>query len=393
LGFWRSEVNEHSPSTLNSNSPLTLRHLPFERRHLISTIMGLRVKPVLQTWGRTLRGRVPSLSIEITKECPLRCPGCYAYEDAHLGTTNLRSLSDFRGQELIARVLDVVEQHKPLHLSIVGGDPLVRYRELEVLLPQLVKRTHVQVVTSAFRPMPLSWAGLPNLQLVVSVDGLQPEHDARRKPATYERILHNIQGHHVAVHGTITSAMVKRGGYLPEFIDFWAANPAVEKVWMSIFTPQRGANNVECLTEEERKTVVEILLRVRLDQPKLDMPEAVIKEFLSPPASPAECIFAKTTHTLSADFKTRVEPCQFGGDPDCSRCGCIASMGLAAAGHRKLVGPITAGHVFWASAAIGRYAQRGEMALQRFVNRKPGEPGKGGYHGISSAEDQLRVID
>lgn len=93
----------------------------------------LRIKPVLQAWGRTLRGRVPSLSIEITKECPLRCPGCYAYEDAHLGTTNLRSLSDFKGQELIARVLDVVDQHRPLHLSIVGGDPLVRYRELEVL--------------------------------------------------------------------------------------------------------------------------------------------------------------------------------------------------------------------------------------------------------------------
>ena len=70
----------------------------------------LRVKPVLQTWGRTLRGRVPSLSIEITKECPLRCPGCYAYEDAHLGTTNLRSLSDFKGQELIARVLDVMDR-------------------------------------------------------------------------------------------------------------------------------------------------------------------------------------------------------------------------------------------------------------------------------------------
>ena len=82
----------------------------------------LRIKPVLQAWGRALRGRVPSLSIEITKECPLRCSGCYAYEDAHLGTTKLRSLSDFNGQELIARVLDVVDQHRPLHLSIVGGD-------------------------------------------------------------------------------------------------------------------------------------------------------------------------------------------------------------------------------------------------------------------------------
>jgi MoaA/NifB/PqqE/SkfB family radical SAM enzyme len=347
---------------------------------------------VLQTWGRTLRGRVPSLSIEITKECPLRCPGCYAYEDAHLGTTNLRSLSDFKGQELIARVLDVVDQHKPLHLSIVGGDPLVRYRELEVLLPQLVKRTHVQVVTSAFRPIPSSWAGLPNLQVVISVDGLQPEHDVRRKPATYERILRHIQGQHVAVHCTITSAMVKRRAYLPEFIAFWSANPDVEKIWMSIFTPQRGAANAECLTAEEQRSVAETLLRVRRDQPKLDMPEAVIREFLSPPTSPGRCIFAKTTLTLSADFKTRVEPCQFGGDPDCSRCGCIASMGLAAAGHRKLVGPLTAGHVFWASAAIGHYAKHCEEALRSIASR-PVDLVTDPYHGIPQVENPLKVVD
>ena len=84
--------------------------------------MGVRIKSVLQTWGRTLIGQVPSLSLEITRECPLRCPGCYAYEDAHLGGTNLRSLSDFKGEELIARVLRLMDQYKPLHLSIVGGD-------------------------------------------------------------------------------------------------------------------------------------------------------------------------------------------------------------------------------------------------------------------------------
>jgi hypothetical protein len=42
--------------------------------------------------------------------------------------------------------------------------------------------------------------------------------------------------------------MVTRGGYNPEFVDFRAANPAVERIWMSIFTPQRGASNVECLS-------------------------------------------------------------------------------------------------------------------------------------------------
>jgi MoaA/NifB/PqqE/SkfB family radical SAM enzyme len=353
----------------------------------------LRIKPILQTWGRTLRGRVPSLSIEITKECPLRCPGCYAYEDTHLGNANLRSLSDFKGQELITRVLALVDEHDPLHLSIVGGDPLVRYRELEVLLPQLVKRTHVQVVTSAFRQLPIAWATLPNLQLVISIDGLQPEHDVRRHPATYERILRHIQGHHVAVHCTVTSAMSKRSGYIPEFVDFWASNPAVEKIWMSLFTPQRGAFNVECLSLEERRSVVETLLRIRQDEPKLDMAEGTIKEFLSPPSSPANCIFAQTTRTFSADLKTSVEPCQFGGDPDCSRCGCIASMGLAAVGHRKLLGPITAGQIFWTSSTIGRYIKRGENALQNLANRNLDEPGKVRLHDASGTDDLLKVLD
>ena len=329
--------------------------------------MPIKIKPVLQTWGRALTGRMPSLSLEITRECPLRCPGCYAYEDGHLGTTNLRSLSDFKGDDLVARVLAVVKQYKPLHLSIVGGDPLVRYRELDILLPQLVKRTHVQVVTSAFRAIPTSWAGLPNLTIVVSIDGLQPEHDVRRKPATYDRILRHIEGHHVTVHCTITSAMVKRSGYLPEFVERWASNPAVAKIWMSIFTPQRGAENVECLTLAERRKVVETLLELRQCQPKLDMPNGMIQEFLRPPASPAQCIFARTTRILSADLKTHVAPCQFGGDPDCSQCGCIASMGLAAIGHHKVAGSLTAGDIFWASTALGDYIQRGQAALHSFL--------------------------
>ena len=345
----------------------------------------LRIKPVLQTWGRTLTGRVPSLSIEITRECPLRCPGCYAYEDAHLGTVSLRSLADYRGQDLITRVLALLDEHKPLHLSIVGGDPLVRYRELEVILPRVTRRCHVQVVTSAFRPIPPGWASLPNLQVVVSIDGLQPEHDIRRKPATYDRIIRNIVGQHVAVHCTITAAMAKRSGYLPEFVEFWSANPAVEKIWMSIFTPQHGASNVECLADEERRSVVETLLRLRREEPKLDMREGMIKEFLAPPVSPDKCIFAKTTLTLSADFQTRVEPCQFGGVPDCSRCGCIASMGLAAVGHHKLLGPLTAGHIFWASARIGGFVQVAERRLRKLVGR--GAPQHGAH--APSAENLL----
>src|ERR1700749_838523 len=99
----------------------------------------MKTSEVLRAWRGILSGSAPSLSIEITKECPLRCPGCYAYDDSHLGGgATLRSLSDRKGQALIDGVIDVVARLKPLHLSLVGGDPLVRYREVEAMVPLIL---------------------------------------------------------------------------------------------------------------------------------------------------------------------------------------------------------------------------------------------------------------
>jgi len=168
----------------------------------------------MNAWRKILKGEPPSLSIEITRECPLQCPGCYAYDDAHLGGgATLRSLSDRKGQELIDGVLDLVDQIKPLHLSLVGGDPLVRYRELEAMIPRLLARgIHVQVVTSAFRTLAPEWAKLEHFNIVVSIDGLRPEHDVRRAPATYDRIIKNIAGQKITIHCTVTGQMMKRPG-------------------------------------------------------------------------------------------------------------------------------------------------------------------------------------
>ncbi|MBY0375825.1 MAG: radical SAM protein [Bryobacteraceae bacterium] len=315
----------------------------------------MRTTDILHAWGRILQGRAPSLSIEITRECPLRCPGCYAYNDDHLNTgVNLRQLSDYKGQALIDKVIETVDRLKPLHLSIVGGDPLVRYREVETLMPMLIDRgIHVQLVTSAFRPMAPEWGKLDKLNLVVSIDGLQPEHDIRRAPATYDRILKNIEGQRVTIHSTITAQMMQRPGYLEEFLKFWTPNPNIKKVWFSIFTPQRGEVLPEVLTPEQRQQAIRDLLDLRQRYPKLDMRPGLIEEFAKPPQSPEECIFAQTTQTISADFETAITPCQFGGNPDCGQCGCIASMGLAAVGNHKLGGVIPVGAIFRASVKIG----------------------------------------
>ena len=320
----------------------------------------MHTSQIFQAWGKILKGEPPSLSIEITKECPLKCPGCYAYDAAHLGGgQTLRDLSDRRGQALVDGVLEVVDRLKPLHLSIVGGDPLVRYRELELMIPPLLARgIHVQIVTSAFRKLGPTWPSLERLLIAVSIDGLQPEHDARRAPATYERILKNIVGQRVTVHCTITGQMMKRPGYLAEFLEFWTPRPEIKKVWFSMFTPQVGDEMPEILSLDERQRAIEDLVQLRKQYPKLDMAEKVIRQFASPPHRPQDCVFALTTQTLSADLKTNITPCQFGGNPDCTSCGCVASMYLTAVAAHKLGGILPVGALFKASIKIGQTRAR-----------------------------------
>jgi sulfatase maturation enzyme AslB (radical SAM superfamily) len=324
----------------------------------------MKVIELLRGWKSILAGRPPFLSIELTKECPLSCPGCYAYGDDHLGgNILLTQMSDFKGQELVNRVIDLVDRQMPLHLSIVGGEPLVRFRELNEILPQLAARgIAIQLVTSAVRPIPIEWARIERLTVVVSIDGLAPEHDVRRKPATYERILKNISGHRITVHCTITRQMTERPEYLYEFMDFWSDRPETEKVWFSLFTPQVGETSYEILPPGARLQVVRDLLDIRKKYPKLSMTKLAIEGFLNPPSKPSDCIFANVTSTYSSDLKTRVGPCQFGGNPDCSQCGCLASAGLNSIGKFKTPGGIPIQWIYEESFKIGTVvaAMRGE---------------------------------
>ncbi|HLA96774.1 MAG TPA: hypothetical protein VK612_13715, partial [Pyrinomonadaceae bacterium] len=216
----------------------------------------------------------------------------------------------------------------------------------------------VQLVTSAVREIPKAWAKIKGLYIVVSIDGLQPEHDARRKPATYERILRNIQDQTITVHCTVTSQTAQREGYYEEFLAFWSARPEVKKIWISLFTPQIGAEAEEILSPIVRKNIITELAELRKRFPKLVLPNSVVEGYLNPPKSPDECIFARTTLNLTADLASRVTPCQFGGTPDCSQCGCIASAGLAAVGSWKLFNIIPLRSIYNASDRIGQTFRR-----------------------------------
>jgi len=328
------------------------------------------------------------LSIEITRECPLSCPGCYAYGDTHLGGgVTLSDLNDRRGDELIQGVLGLVRKHKPLHVSLVGGEPMVRNRELRRILPELSKMgVFTLLVTSGVIRVPPEWTSLPRVGVAISVDGLPEHHDIRRKPATYERILKNIEDCRVSVHWVITRPMLERAGYLAEYVSFWNGRPEVDRIWVSVYTPQIGEQSLEMLRPEDRESLAHQLPSLPKQFPKFLFHPGLARAFLNPPKNPGDCLFAKMSANYSADLKTRVEPCVFGGTPDCSQCGCAASSGMHWVRTVKVAGPLKVDHFISNSVKIG-------LLMNRLRSRaaKPSRWGASGSAPTTKSENLVQI--
>ena len=309
---------------------------------------------IFSSWGRILGGYAPSLSIEITRECPLRCPGCYAYGDEHLGgVTTLREVRDFKGQALINGVHALVDRHKPLHVSIVGGEPLVRYRELNELLPQLSARgLHVQVVTSAVRRSRRSGRRFRGCRSSSPSTACPPSTTcAARRPPTTASSSTSSGTDRRALHGDAAAGAAQR---VPRGVRAVLAGPAAlpQDLVQPLHAADRRGVGREASSRGPARGRRDAARAARA-YPKIEMPKGMIEVYAKPPASPEECIFARVTKSFSADLETRITPCQFGGRPDCENCGCIASAGLGAIGRYRLAGPLRVDHVFNASFAIG----------------------------------------
>jgi MoaA/NifB/PqqE/SkfB family radical SAM enzyme len=320
----------------------------------------LTPRDLARAWWRILSGSAPLLSIEITRECPLSCPGCYAYGESHLGSeVTLRQLHDLRGDALVHGVLDLVRRHHPLHVSLVGGEPMIRHRELDRILPLLNQMgIFTMVVTSAVIPIPAHWMDISRLRVAVSVDGLPEHHDIRRKPATYQRILQNIEGRKINVHWVITRPMLQRADYFEEYVAFWNARSEVDHIWVSLYTPQVGEESPERLLPEDRERIATELPALTTRYPKFLIPRSMARAFVNPPQNPQSCTFAKMSANYSADLKTHVDPCVFGGNPDCSQCGCSISSALHGIQNTKIAGPLRVSHLVNTSLSVGSAVTR-----------------------------------
>jgi hypothetical protein len=214
-------------------------------------------------------------------------------------------------------------------------------------------RVETLVVTSGVIPIPPAWNALKHIRIAVSVDGLQPDHDERRTPATHERILENIDGRRVDISWVITRPQLERSGYLDEYLAFWSTRREIDRIWLSLYTPQVGEQSREMLTPPQGQALIQDLIRLSERYPALLMTPGIAEALAAPPANPDQCVFSRMSVNYSADLRTKVQPCFFGGEPDCRQCGCAVTAGLHWIGGKRLLGPIRLKHLMESSIAIG----------------------------------------
>jgi hypothetical protein len=88
------------------------------------------------------------------------------------------------------------------------------------------------------------------------------------------------------------------------------------------------------------------------------MNQGIADAIVAPPKSPEDCVFSKMSVNFSADLRSRVEPCVFGGTPDCTQCGCAISSALHWVRDVNLAGPLKVGHLVKGSVGIGKLVNR-----------------------------------
>jgi hypothetical protein len=119
------------------------------------------------------------------------------------------------------------------------------------------------------------------------------------------------------------------------------------------------------LTPDDREFVARHLPLLGKQYPKLLVPEGVARAFVRPPSAPDDCLFSKMSANYSADLRSRVEPCVFGGSPDCSQCGCSISSGLHWVRTVRVVGPLKVDHFVSGSIGVGSLVNRFRSGLIR----------------------------
>jgi uncharacterized protein len=151
------------------------------------------------------RGYLNNFYLYITLRCPLKCSHCYLYTDAEAGGKD-ESKDTGKDEMAVEHIETLIQEAKTVgfrQVIILGGEPLFHFdchKLLESLQEtrkwaspmNLVLRTNFALSFS--RDMLIKISNAFD-QVVVSVDGSEQTHDARRGEGTYRRVVDNLNAY------------------------------------------------------------------------------------------------------------------------------------------------------------------------------------------------------
>jgi MoaA/NifB/PqqE/SkfB family radical SAM enzyme len=268
-------------------------------------------------------------SIDVSKECNLRCRHCYFFEQ------------DYDGELTVDEWIDKLEKLRAttsrrewpfFQCTWVGGEPLIR--------KELIERgrkyfRHNTVVTNGTIPLP-HW---PDVHFYISIDGDEATHEhIRKKKGIYQRAMRNV-AEHPELEVTIAYCITRDNAHCIEQAVVDWANAGASRMTFDFYTPIETIAEPLFLPLDERDRVLDTLLELKaIYGDFFVLPERAFRLMKSDVCKQVtdHCLFAQKSFAFGPTGAPK-EKCMMGPKADCDRCGCVVPFYLASLVDRKLI--------------------------------------------------------
>jgi MoaA/NifB/PqqE/SkfB family radical SAM enzyme len=271
-------------------------------------------------------------SIDVTKECNLRCKHCYFFEQEEAYGDDDLTIEAWEQKLLEIRRSTPRWEFPFLQCTWVGGEPLVRKKLIERCRKYFRYNT---VVTNGTIPLP-DW---PDVNWYISIDGDEELHEfIRNKKGIYKRSMKNVR-EHPGLRVTIAYCITRQNARCVEqAIKDWAEAGATH-ITFDFYTPIETIDHDLWMDFAERDRFLDKLIALkRIYRDFIILPERAFELMKSENCKQVtdNCLFAKKSFAFGPQGQLK-EKCMMGPKADCDRCGCVVPFYMASLVDRKRI--------------------------------------------------------
>lgn len=271
-------------------------------------------------------------SIDVTKNCNLRCQHCYFFEQDEAYGGDDASIEDWERKLAALKAEKRPWEFPFLQCTWVGGEPLLRARLIERCRKYFRYNT---VVTNGTIPLP-DW---PDVAWYISIDGDEETHERiRNKKGIYGKAMRNVAAH-PQLNVTIAYCITKQNAHCVEQAVVDWAKAGARHVTFDFYTPIATIDHDLWMDFAERDRMLDTLIALkRIYGDFFVLPERALRLMKSDRCKQVtdNCLFSKKSFAFGPQGELK-EKCMMGPLADCDRCGCVVPFYMASLVDRRMI--------------------------------------------------------